>query len=316
MGAEVAGLDVSRAIPEETGRELYSAWLEHGVLVFRHTAHSDDEQLRLSHVFGPDIPCEYSDFVRDDRPELIRVSGEGKFKGPAFVINGRLCAGWLFWHQDEAYTTHVPQGSMLRMVKAPETNGETGFLDIARAYADLPESVKQRIEHLECIHVLKFRPEDIHFGRTGRFPCNVPSVRMASRDEAIAEETDPGEFPVTPTVHPLVMTRPESNKKTMLLSPLGLCQVIGMRESESDALLNELVDHTLREKYMYIHRWEENDCVLWDNFTTMHSGLGYPFEELRLGYRTTIQGPLGPDYRTGRLYRAERDGALTKGLAS
>lgn len=315
MGAEVIGLDVSRPIADDLQQELYSTWLQYGVLVFRNIARSDDEHLRLSHVFGPDIPCEYQDLVRKDRPELIIVSGEGKCKGPAFMIDGQLSAGWLFWHQDEAYTTHIPQGSMLRMVRVPETHGETGFLDIARAYEDLPDSTKRRIDKLECIHVLKFRPDDIHFGRTGNFPCNVPSVRMARPDEYLAEETDPGEFPATPTVHPLVIARPDSGRKTMLLSPLGLCGVVGMDPDESDALLNELVDHTLQEKYMYIHRWEENDCVVWDNFMAMHCGLGYPFEQHRMGYRTTIQGKLGPDYRTGRLYNPEMDGPLVRRAA-
>jgi taurine dioxygenase len=305
-GAEVTGLDVSRSIPADIQGELYAAWLRHGVLVFRDVAHSDEEHLRLSHVFGPDSGCEYSDLVMPEQPELIRVSGEGKYRGPAFVINGRLSAGWLFWHQDEAYTTHVPQGSMLRMVTVPEEDGETGFLDIARAYEDLPEATRRRIDKLECIHRLKALPDDIYFGREGDFPGNVASVRMAKPEEFRVDKlTDGKDFPVNPTVHPLVLTRPNSNRKTMLLSPLGLCAVVGMGKTESDALLHELARHALQEKYMYIHRWRPDDCVLWDNFTAMHCGLGYPIEQHRLGFRTTIQGKLGSSYRTGRLYQPE-----------
>ena len=62
-----------------------------------------------------------------------------------------------------------------------------------------------------------------------------------------------------------------------------------MGEEESHTLLTELVDHCLKDEYRYLHDWEQNDIVLWDNLRTWHCAYGiYPGVK-RLAQRTTIK---------------------------
>mgnify|MGYP001301742707 FL=1 len=36
-------------------------------------------------------------------------------------------------------------------------------------------------------------------------------------------------------------------------------------------LMQELVDHSTRQEFVYRHRWKNGDLVIWDNHATMHS---------------------------------------------
>jgi taurine dioxygenase len=296
MGARIRGLDLSRAIPDDVQAELRAAWARYGVLVFPESGRSNEEQLRLSHVFGRSQPHEMEVLIVKDERELIQVSGEQPDEVLPLVVDGRVRGGWLFWHQDESYTTNIPLGSMLRMVTPTTVDGETGYLDIARAYDDLPAAVRERIDDLELVHVLHgHTPADHRFGH------KWADVRAARPDEWDAQFHELTEF--DQVVHKMVVRHPFTGRKVMLLSPLSLMGVAGMDKAESDELLDMIVDHVLDEKYVYIHKWRANDMVLWDNYTAMHHALGYPPTEYRLGYRTTIAGPT--DFKTGRWARAE-----------
>ena len=296
MGARVRGVDVSRPIPDDVQDALRAAWSRYGVLVFPESGRSNEQQLRLSHVFGPSLPHEMESLIVQDERELIIVSGEQPDQVLPLIVDGRVRGGWLFWHQDESYTTNIPLGSLLRMVTPTTIDGETGFLDIARAYDDLPAAVRARIDDLEAVHVLHgHKPADHRFGH------KWADVRGARPDEWDAQFHDLTEF--DQVIHKLVRPHPVTGRKVLLLSPLSLLGIVGMEKAESADLLNMIVDHVLDEKYVYIHRWRADDMVLWDNWTAMHHALGYPPTEYRLGYRTTIAGP--HDYLTGRWARPE-----------
>jgi taurine dioxygenase len=60
--------------------------------------------------------------------------------------------------------------------------------------------------------------------------------------------------------------------------------------------LREVVSYAIRPDLAYIHKWQEKDMVLWDNWRMLHSARGVPPGERRRMRRTTIAG----DYALGR----------------
>ena len=76
-----------------------------------------------------------------------------------------------------------------------------------------------------------------------------------------------------------------------------LIDVVGLSREEGDPILEHLVEHTLDERFAYVHDWEEGDMVLWDNWRTMHTACGVPPGQDRVVHRTTMKG----EHRTGRL---------------
>ena len=118
--------------------------------------------------------------------------------------------------------------------------------DTAMAYDDLPEDVKVRLAGLEYKSTLRLTP--IAQTRPGAF---WKTARRATIDEDPGGTHDDGDD--TPllsrypsVVHPAVLTHPESGRKCIFLSPTYVDFFLGLSQSESDELLDYLVDHMLQ----------------------------------------------------------------------
>jgi hypothetical protein len=66
-----------------------------------------------------------------------------------------------------------------------------------------------------------------------------------------------------------------------------------MSLEESQELLDYLFTHTSQSKYQYIHYWEDNDAVLWDNRAVHHRATSAPNTPRKL-VRTTVMGEFPP----------------------
>src|SRR5262245_6313169 len=53
IGAEIAGVDLSRPLGEEALRQIKGAWHEHAVLLFRDQDLGEEDQRRFASHFGP-----------------------------------------------------------------------------------------------------------------------------------------------------------------------------------------------------------------------------------------------------------------------
>src|SRR6188472_2596035 len=76
LGAVITDLDVDNLTPEQE-KELYDAWLQYGVLVFKRSVSSLEHQMKLSRVFGETVihPIEYMRIPEE--PMLIKLAANG-----------------------------------------------------------------------------------------------------------------------------------------------------------------------------------------------------------------------------------------------
>lgn len=298
FGAEVIGLDLTSPVADSVKAEVRAAWLDHGLLLFRGLGVNSEVQIDLSKWFGDLLENEDNYALKSlslkGSKELIEVSRGGTPMGPSYFIDGKLKAGYLFWHQDLVYTPSICKGSLLRMVKMCDEGGETGWIDTAKVYDALSKEMKVRIEGMEVRHRLRISCEGVPFG--------LPkSLRQATQQEAPYTGTSVALLP--DVVHPLVQTHPDTGRKSLGIAPLTLVEILGIPREESDALLRELVEFTLQPQFMFVHAWKENDMVVWDNRRTIHSVLGYPYGQQRIAHRATLAGEMN----SGRYYeKAER----------
>jgi taurine dioxygenase len=67
-----------------------------------------------------------------------------------------------------------------------------------------------------------------------------------------------------------------------------------LEDSEAVALLEQLKDHVLQEKYIYRHKYRVGDIAIWDTFQTLHSGRLIDFatdeSSARLMWRISVRG--------------------------
>ncbi len=292
VGAEVIG-DVDEKDPSVQA-ELYAAWLDHGILLF-HGVDSIERHLELSRLFGELEIHPYVPARSPLHPLLIDIGGPGRRR--AFVYDeSDIRVNRIPWHRDTAYTRDICKGAMLRMVEVPRQLGETRLCDTAMAYDDLPEAVKAQLVGLEYHATLRNHP--VKQIRPGAFwKAARPATDAedpAGADKEPPDEADDHGWPSV--IQPALLTHPESGRQCIFLSPTYVDYFLGMDPKESQDLLEYLVDHMLKPKYVYEHRWALNDAIVWDNRRFMHSSGGNLPSDTRYGLRTTLAGPT----RTGR----------------
>ena len=276
VGVEIVGLDLARPITEATRRALYDVWLDAGILVFRGLGTTPERHVALSRCFG-DLDVHPVASVRTEGlPEIIELTTRGRNEPIVHYIDDEPIVGRIPWHSDMIYTTRPCRSALLRMIEKPPRGGETGWIDTATAYDALPPATKKRVEGLKA----RFDCETNILEKRFTKPANLRFGTMGTQDF--------GTF--TPVAHTLVWTHPESGRKSLVLSPIHLIEMVGMPREEGDALLGELIDHTLSGRFTYMHDWQPNDIVLWDNWRTMHTALGTPLGLHRVVQRTSIKG--------------------------
>ncbi len=271
LAAEVRGIDL-RDVDERVFAAVHHAWLENLVLLFR-GQHLDIDQLvafsrRLGDLDLAPIQETGRRFV-EGHPEIYIVSNVVE-NG---VVIGSLGAGDLVWHTDMSYQEDPPKASILYALEVPPAGGNTGFVNMYRAYEELPAELKARVAGLRVKHDGTYNSGG--FLRAGVTPSDDP------RDA-------PG------TVHPLVCTHPETGRKCLYLGRRRNAYIEGLALAESKILLDQIWIYATRNELTWYNTWRVGDLVLWDNRCTMHRRDPFDTDARRLMLRTQIKGETRP----------------------
>jgi taurine dioxygenase len=90
--------------------------------------------------------------------------------------------------------------------------------------------------------------------------------------------------------HPVICMQPETGCKYLFVNSAHTVGIVGMDESESDALLAEIYEHIARQP-TYTHKWKVGDIVIWDNKTTQHYATkDYELPMRRRLWRLSVEG--------------------------
>jgi taurine dioxygenase len=92
------------------------------------------------------------------------------------------------------------------------------------------------------------------------------------------------------TVHPIVITQPETGEPTLYLGRRRNAWIAGLPIDESERLLNIIWSYATAQAVTLRHRWRLGDVVLWNNLTTMHRRDAFPPTEFRTLHRSQIKG--------------------------
>ena len=286
VGAEVLGRVAGKASDPEVRAALYQAWLDNGILLFK-DVETTQEHLTLSRCFGELEVHPVPEARSNEHPLLIEIGGSKVT--PSYVYDGTdIRVNRIPWHRDTAFTPNLCKGAMLRMLEVPASEGETLLADTAMAYDDLPEYVKKRLDGLEYKATLRLGTmQQTRVGalwKTARPTTKEEDPRRTK--EAMDDSAPEKRYPSV--VHPVVLIHPESGRKCIFLSPTYVDYFIGLEPSDSDALLEYLVAHMTKARYVYKHRWSVNDAIIWDNRRFMHAAPGNKIGDRRRGLRTTL----------------------------
>ena len=267
LGAELRGVDL-RALDDRTFEEIYRAWLDHSVVLFRDQHLGDADLIAFSRRFGTldQAPIQENGrrFV-DGFPEIYVVSNVVE-NGVAI---GSLGAGEAVWHTDMSYLPDPPKASALYALEVPAAGGDTSFCTMYGAWDRLPDDVRGRVQAMRVKHDGTYNSGG--YVRAGVTPTDDP--RQA-----------PG------TLHPLVCIHPETGRRHLYLGRRRNAWLEGLELDESNALLDRIWDIATADALTWRHRWRVGDLVLWDNRCVMHRRDAFDSESRRIMHRTQIKG--------------------------
>jgi taurine dioxygenase len=286
-GVILSQLRIADLMDPQLRQELYDLWIQEGVIVFE-GIDDVEAQLGLSRIFGPLRSHPTKEAISESGKELMDVGFDPE-QGWLMEVDGEPRGTWLPWHSDLIYVDKINHGGILRPVKIPSKWGETGFIDKISAYERLPDDLKRRIEGLNVLYRYDMDLSRIKFGKN----YNARVTRHSKATASIQARLD--EFPGV--LHPMVYAQPETGRKVLNVSSWFACGIYELPGDEGDALLEQVVQYAVDERFAYYHPWKLGEMVLWDNWRMLHCATGTPVDEVRFMQRTTIGG----DYGLGRV---------------
>lgn len=271
FAAEASGIDLGQPPTRDTIAAVEAAMDKHAVLVFRDQHLSQDQQIALARALGPlDLGLRKlkGGPHRLQHAELADISNV-KIDGAVAERDHARIVGNLanqLWHSDSSFQKPRAKYSMLAAVVIPEFGGETEFADLRMAWDALPGWRKDQVTPLRAIH----------YALHSRFMLGDTQYTEAQRQS------------IEPAVWPLVQTDPRSGRKSLFVG-IHACEIIGMGLAEGRLLLMDLLEHATQRQFIYTHRWQVGDLVIWDNTATLHRGRYFELGERRELRRATTE---------------------------
>jgi alpha-ketoglutarate-dependent 2,4-dichlorophenoxyacetate dioxygenase len=258
FAAECSGIDISEPLLANDAAKIHEGMDRYAVLVFRRGQPLSTHQ----HIA-------FTNSLGDHEPPFTKIlSNEGKRLDDARLSDvsnlsphnrllgredrKRLHAlGNRLWHSDSSYK-HIPaKYSALAAHVIPPDGGDTEFADMRMAWDTLDANRAAEIKDLVVEHSRLFSK-----GALG-FQYNEQEVHDFA-----------------PVRQPLVRVNPCTGRRSLFLSSHA-GRIVGWPVPEALMLLRELTEHATQREFVYRHRWQVGDLVMWDNGATMHRGRPY-----------------------------------------
>lgn len=273
---EVSGADLSAPVNAADFAAIQAAIDQHAVLVFHGPRLSQEAQVEFATRFGPLEP-QNGVLTTGVAPRITRHLVDISNLDDKNAVLGQqdrrrmFALGNQLWHTDSSFKRTPAAYSLLHAHEVTPEGGETQFVDTRAAYDALSPKLKQRIEGLIAEHSI-----------------------FTSRAKLGFTDFSDEERRATPPVHrPLVRLHPGSGRKALYLASHA-SHIVGWPVPDGRMLLRELAEHATQPQFVYTHRWQVGDLVIWDNRCTMHRGRPYDGEAHRRDMRRATVQDLDP----------------------
>ncbi|MEM9304406.1 MAG: TauD/TfdA family dioxygenase [Pseudomonadota bacterium] len=264
FGAEVSGVEIAAGVDAETIAAVRTLWGEHKILLFRNQQVDEAGLVDFSRQFGELEIHVRTEFLSPTHPQVLYISNR-KENGRSVGILADTEVGW---HYDQIYLPKPAVGSLLCAVELPPAGGDTWFADMAAALEALPSEIRSKLEGRSAVQSYE----------AFNAAYSVPTSKTQKKRTPDIEQ-------------PIIRTHPVTGVKALYLCPGMTTAIVGMDGAESRETLDFLFDWIVRPEFVYRHRWQAGDCIMWDNACTMHRRDPFDGTHARLMKRTTILPP-------------------------
>lgn len=265
-GARVEGIDLTQELSNAQVSELRQLWLEHKVIALPNQPLMPEDLERVAQYFGEVGEDPFFGHI-DGYPNICAIQRDADEKTPIFAE---------IFHTDWSFMDVPPAGTALFGITIPPHGGDTLFSDQVKAYDEMPDELRERVEGLTAIHsAARGYAPDGAYGDGDQASGRSMQIKPSEK----ARET---------CSHPLVRVHHETGTKALFSSAAYIQGFEGMSPEDAEALIMELYVYQTQEKFQYRHKWEKDMLVIWDNRSLLHSATGGFDGYDRLLHRVTI----------------------------
>jgi len=238
FGARVRGLDPAAPSASPQWDEWRAAFAEHRLLAVALPGLDDAAHVRILGELGQ-----------------IATEGIDEPRSVGWVSNvrpgGALADTAASWHCDYFFFPCPYEAISLYAVELPASGTETWFVDGQAAAADLPASLRVRVEGRDARHAVDVATPEREA---------VVRVRKGRLDES---------FPHS--LRPVLWPHRDSGRPILAVTEQQTDAIVGLEPDDSTALIEELFAHLYRDDHVYVHNWSPGELVVWDNHALQHA---------------------------------------------
>ena len=268
FGIEIKDIKINKADKKDI-KEILNLFEEYSLIVFKNQKITNEEQLDFAKNFGElEVTKPGTIGTNSNLVILTNMDENGKVVDHSHkqAKNDRANQQW---HSDSSFKIHPAHASILNGRRTPKIGGSTQFICMRNIYNKLDQSIQKQLDNLDAIH---------HFAHS-----------RSKIDPTMVSQIELDKFP--PVVHPMIKINPVNHKKAVYFGS-HTKSIKNLTDLEGSNLLKYLNGFINNEEYIYSHKWDDNDLIVWDNRSMVHRGQPYEITEPRYLVRATVSDTL------------------------
>ncbi len=259
FGLVVHDVDLCTVTADHLFPDIRRAFETHSALLFPAQTMSDDDHIRLARLFGPLENREAMASGRDQPFAVSPVSNQTKdgVTDPEDLHTLDLQANML-WHTDSTFLPIPALVNILTAKVVPSTGGETELASTRAAWADMPDDTRTPFKDAIIWHRLA-----------------NSRLQISAELAALPRMT---RWPDRPWR--AIWPNPVTGDEALFIASHAFA-IEGIGYDDGRALLEAAIAFCTRPEYVYTHKWQVGDVLIWDERATLHRGRPWPYEQPR-----------------------------------
>jgi alpha-ketoglutarate-dependent 2,4-dichlorophenoxyacetate dioxygenase len=260
FGVTVHDVDLHDVTATHLYPDIRAAFETHSALLFRGQDLDAEAHVALAGLFGP-IEDRYADERREGErftvPEVSNVRGENAVIAETDLHMLNLKSNML-WHADSTFMPVPALTNILAAKIVTTAGGATELASTRAAFADMTPARQDRLRRTRLRHN--------YAHSRARISPKLARLPMFNK------------WP--DTVWPAVWRNPVTGAEAVYVASHAFA-VEGMDETDGAAFIDRLTADCTAPDYVYAHRWQVGDVLLWDQRAVLHRGTPWPFDQPR-----------------------------------